>query len=75
MDETLRVDEEAEADRIDALEAALDAIDPNTPDRRTRETRDRLYRELSAARTRRIERRTETTWQRLEALVGHKLRR
>ncbi len=69
------IDEEAEADFIDALEAELDSLDPRAQDTRTRDQRDRLYRELFEARGKRIERRNEENWNKLEQLVGHKLRR
>ena len=69
------IDEEAEADRIDALEAELDSLDSQSLDASTRDRRDRLYRELFEARGARIERRNEEIWGKLEHLVGHKLRR
>ena len=73
--QTSSVMDDPEADEIDALQEALDSPDMKRDDAyiltRRRELENRLW-ETRSKRTRRLSR---ETWDTLENLVGHKLRR
>ena len=60
-----------EADAIDAIKAALVSAEKKRDESAIRSLRD----QLSDARIRRIGRLSDETWDALERLVGHRLRR